>query len=212
MNRSRFSVAPMRAPAPGGMAFRGCLRVPVRDRRGAVHRHHRKHLASDYPPRRLRHRRLHPHPWVRAATCTPCSRRTWQTDSTARFLVRCSSMNTTINADGGRDPRQAVDTYRAFSSFLLGQLRLEPAVRGAEIGPTEEPLDHGDPPCARRRCADGPARARARGGPTVRTPQRGSRRQRIRSFAQVASGAPGSRLLPVTGPAWSVQRGALPMR
>ncbi|MBQ9915639.1 MAG: hypothetical protein IJO71_00365 [Microbacterium sp.] len=84
--------------------------------------------------------------WVRAATCTPRSRRTWQTDSTARFLVRCSSMNATINADGGRDPRQAVDTYRAFSSFLLGQLRLEPAVRGAEIGPAEEPLDEDDPP------------------------------------------------------------------
>ena len=38
---------------------------------------------------------------------------------------------------------QAVDAYRAFSSFLLGQLLLESAVRGAETGPVEEPLDEG---------------------------------------------------------------------
>lgn len=39
---------------------------------------------------------------------------------------------------------QAVDAYRAFSSFLLGQLLLESAVRGDETGPVEEPLDEGD--------------------------------------------------------------------
>lgn len=39
---------------------------------------------------------------------------------------------------------QAVDAYRAFSSFLLGQLLLESAVRGARTGPVEEPLDEGD--------------------------------------------------------------------
>jgi len=39
---------------------------------------------------------------------------------------------------------QAVDAYRSFSSFLLGQLLLESAVRGAETGPVEEPLDEGD--------------------------------------------------------------------
>jgi AcrR family transcriptional regulator len=39
---------------------------------------------------------------------------------------------------------QAVDAYRAFSSFLLGQLLLESAVRGAETSPVEEPLDEGD--------------------------------------------------------------------
>lgn len=39
---------------------------------------------------------------------------------------------------------QAVDTYRAFSSFLLGQLLLESAVRGADTGPAEEALDEGD--------------------------------------------------------------------
>lgn len=39
---------------------------------------------------------------------------------------------------------QVVDTYRSFSSFLLGQLLLESAVRGAETSPVEEPLDEGD--------------------------------------------------------------------
>lgn len=43
----------------------------------------------------------------------------------------------------GLSDRQAVDAYRAFSSFLLGQLLLESAVRGAETGPVEEPLDEG---------------------------------------------------------------------
>jgi TetR/AcrR family tetracycline transcriptional repressor len=38
---------------------------------------------------------------------------------------------------------QAVDAYRSFSSFLLGQLLLEAAVRGAETAPVEEPLDEG---------------------------------------------------------------------
>jgi len=43
----------------------------------------------------------------------------------------------------GFTDQQAVETYRAFSSFLLGQLLLESAVRGAETGPVEEPLDEG---------------------------------------------------------------------
>jgi TetR/AcrR family tetracycline transcriptional repressor len=37
----------------------------------------------------------------------------------------------------------AVDAYRAFSSFLLGQLLLQSVVHGAEAGPAEEPLDEG---------------------------------------------------------------------
>lgn len=45
--------------------------------------------------------------------------------------------------DQGFSDRQAVDTYRSFSSFLLGQLLLEAAVRGAEISPLDEPLDEG---------------------------------------------------------------------
>jgi TetR/AcrR family tetracycline transcriptional repressor len=43
----------------------------------------------------------------------------------------------------GFDDDQAVNTYRAFTSFLLGQLLLESAARGAETGPVEEPLDEG---------------------------------------------------------------------
>jgi AcrR family transcriptional regulator len=38
---------------------------------------------------------------------------------------------------------QAVNAYRAFSSFLLGQLLLQSVVQGAETGPAEEPLDEG---------------------------------------------------------------------
>jgi AcrR family transcriptional regulator len=44
----------------------------------------------------------------------------------------------------GFSDEQAVDAYRAFSSFLLGQLLLESAVRGAGTAPVEEPLDEGD--------------------------------------------------------------------
>lgn len=46
--------------------------------------------------------------------------------------------------DHGFTDEQAVDAYRTFSSFLLGQLLLEAAVRGAETGPVEEPLDEGN--------------------------------------------------------------------
>lgn len=37
----------------------------------------------------------------------------------------------------------AVDAYRAFSSFLLGQLLLQSVVHGADAAPVEEPLDEG---------------------------------------------------------------------
>lgn len=43
----------------------------------------------------------------------------------------------------GFTDEQAVGTYRSFSSFLLGNLLLESAVRGAETSPVEEPLDEG---------------------------------------------------------------------
>lgn len=39
---------------------------------------------------------------------------------------------------------QAVVAYRSFTSFLLGHLLLEAAVRGASTGPVEEPLNEGD--------------------------------------------------------------------
>ena len=38
---------------------------------------------------------------------------------------------------------QAVNAYRSFSSFLIGQLLLESAINGAETGPVEVPLDEG---------------------------------------------------------------------
>lgn len=44
----------------------------------------------------------------------------------------------------GFSDRQAVNAYRSFSSFLLGHLLLECAMRGAETSPAEEPLDEGD--------------------------------------------------------------------
>lgn len=43
----------------------------------------------------------------------------------------------------GFTDRQAVDTYRIFTSFLLGHLLLEVATRGASTAPGEEPLDEG---------------------------------------------------------------------
>ncbi len=45
--------------------------------------------------------------------------------------------------DYGFSDEQAVAAYRAFCSFLLGQLLLEAAVRGAETSPDDEPLDEG---------------------------------------------------------------------
>ena len=44
----------------------------------------------------------------------------------------------------GFSDEQVVDTYRAFSGFLLGQLLLESSIRGAETSPVEVPLDEGD--------------------------------------------------------------------
>ncbi len=44
----------------------------------------------------------------------------------------------------GFTDEQAVGAYRSFSSFLLGNLLLESAVRGADTSPAEEPLDEGD--------------------------------------------------------------------
>ncbi|RPE78617.1 MULTISPECIES: TetR/AcrR family transcriptional regulator C-terminal domain-containing protein [unclassified Frondihabitans] len=54
-------------------------------------------------------------------------------------------VNTFLSAliENGFTDAQAVDAYRAFSSFLLGQLLLQSVVKGAEAGPAEEPLDEG---------------------------------------------------------------------
>jgi TetR/AcrR family tetracycline transcriptional repressor len=43
----------------------------------------------------------------------------------------------------GFTDEQVVSTYRAFTGFLLGNLLLEAAVRGADTSPVEEPLDEG---------------------------------------------------------------------
>ncbi len=48
----------------------------------------------------------------------------------------------TLQGHGFKD-RQVVDAYRAFSSFLLGQLLLEAAIRGAETAPVEVAFDEG---------------------------------------------------------------------
>ncbi|WP_109211361.1 MULTISPECIES: TetR/AcrR family transcriptional regulator C-terminal domain-containing protein [Microbacterium] len=44
----------------------------------------------------------------------------------------------------GFTDQQAVDTYRSFTSFLLGQLLLESATRGAPTGPVDQPIEEGD--------------------------------------------------------------------
>ncbi|GLJ79609.1 TetR/AcrR family transcriptional regulator C-terminal domain-containing protein [Microbacterium sp. NPDC006705] len=49
----------------------------------------------------------------------------------------------TLIAQGFTDA-QAVSAYRAFSSFLLGQLLLETTVRGAQFSPADIALDEGD--------------------------------------------------------------------
>jgi len=49
----------------------------------------------------------------------------------------------TLSQHGFSDA-QVVDTYRAFTSFLLGSLLLHCAAHGVHTGPTEEPLDEGD--------------------------------------------------------------------
>lgn len=60
-----------------------------------------------------------------------------------RSLVLVEDFLATLSAQGF-DDEQLVATYRAFSSFLLGQLLLEAASRGASTAPVEEPLDEGD--------------------------------------------------------------------
>ncbi len=60
-----------------------------------------------------------------------------------RSLDLVQQFLSTLTRHGFSDT-QVVDTYRAFSSFLLGQLLLEAAVRGAETSPVEVALDEGD--------------------------------------------------------------------
>lgn len=60
-----------------------------------------------------------------------------------RSLELVESFIATLAGYGFTD-EQIAGTYRAFSSFLLGQLLLEATVRGATSSPAEEPLDEGD--------------------------------------------------------------------
>jgi TetR/AcrR family tetracycline transcriptional repressor len=59
-----------------------------------------------------------------------------------RSLELVEDFLATLSGHGLRD-EQVVGAYRSFSSFLLGQLLLEAAVRGAETSPVEVPLDEG---------------------------------------------------------------------
>ena len=59
-----------------------------------------------------------------------------------RSLELVESFIATLAGYGFTD-EQIAETYRAFSSFLLGQLLLEATVRGAASSPAEEPLDEG---------------------------------------------------------------------
>ncbi len=60
-----------------------------------------------------------------------------------RSLTLVEDFLATLSRHGFSD-EQVVDAYRSFSSFLLGHLLLESAVRGADTGPVEQPLDEGD--------------------------------------------------------------------
>ncbi len=60
-----------------------------------------------------------------------------------RSLELVENFLSTLSRHGFTD-QQVVDAYRSFSSFLLGQLLLESAMRGADISPVEIPLDEGD--------------------------------------------------------------------
>jgi TetR/AcrR family transcriptional regulator, tetracycline repressor protein len=60
-----------------------------------------------------------------------------------RSLELVDDFLSTLSSFGFSD-QQVVGTYRAFSSFLLGNLLLEAAVRGADTSPVEEPFDEGD--------------------------------------------------------------------
>jgi TetR/AcrR family tetracycline transcriptional repressor len=60
-----------------------------------------------------------------------------------RSLEVVEDFVTRLSGHGFRD-EQVVGVYRSFSSFLLGQLLLEAAIRGADTSPVEVPVDEGD--------------------------------------------------------------------
>lgn len=60
-----------------------------------------------------------------------------------RSVSIVQDMLANLSANGFNDTKM-VAAYRSFSSFLLGQLLLESATRGAETSPIEEPLNEGN--------------------------------------------------------------------
>jgi len=60
-----------------------------------------------------------------------------------RSLELVENFLSTLSRHGFTD-QQVVDAYRSFSSFLLGQLLLESAIRGADTSPVEVPLAERD--------------------------------------------------------------------
>jgi len=91
--------------------------------------HEVRRIAADHPKAFPLVATRHPAaPWLR-----PPLRSITAVDTFLSTLIRL-----------GFTDEQAVDAYRAFSSFLLGQLLLESAVRGAMTGPVGAPLDEGN--------------------------------------------------------------------
>jgi AcrR family transcriptional regulator len=87
-----------------------------------------RHIASEHPKAFPLVATRHPAaPWLRPPL---------------RSIEVVNTFLKALTKNGFTDP-QAVNAYRAFSSFLLGQLLLQSVVRGAEAGPAEEPLDEG---------------------------------------------------------------------
>jgi AcrR family transcriptional regulator len=82
----------------------------------------------------------HPHAFPLIATRHPAA--PWLRPP-LRSLELVEDFLQTLSAHGFSD-EQVVETYRAFSGFLLGQLLLESSIRGAETSPVEVPLDEGD--------------------------------------------------------------------
>lgn len=82
-----------------------------------------------------------------------------------RSLELVEDFVTRLSGYGFRDD-QIADTYRSFSSLLLGHLLLEAAARGAATSPVEEPVDEGDAEVPNRdgraSLADNPNTARLR--------------------------------------------------
>ena len=60
-----------------------------------------------------------------------------------RSLELVDAFLSTLSHHGFTD-EQVVDAYRSFTSFLLGQLLLESAMRGAETSPVDVPMDEGN--------------------------------------------------------------------